>query len=108
MVWKKFVLKSLMSVFAKTLASYCKKGYYLHILKIFNVFKHFFQELRSLKFSNTVSPFQSGSILKRRCEFPLHLQTLSFRVTRDRCYDFKNIFAKKFGEKIGVFDSRQS
>jgi hypothetical protein len=26
------------------------------------------------------------------------------RVTRDRCYDFKNIFA----EKIGVFDSKQS
>jgi hypothetical protein len=24
-------------------------------------------------------------------------------VTRDRCYDFKNIFAKKFGEKNGVF-----
>jgi hypothetical protein len=23
--------------------------------------------------------------------------------TRDRCYDFKNILAKKFGEKIGVF-----
>jgi hypothetical protein len=27
---------------------------------------------------------------------------------RDRCYDFKNIFAEKFGEKIGVFDSKQS
>jgi hypothetical protein len=22
---------------------------------------------------------------------------------RDRCYDFKNIFAEKFGENIGVF-----
>jgi hypothetical protein len=22
---------------------------------------------------------------------------------RDRCYDFLNIFAEKFGEKIGVF-----
>jgi hypothetical protein len=30
------------------------------------------------------------------------------RVTRDRCYDFKNIFAKKISEKIGVFDSKQS
>jgi hypothetical protein len=30
------------------------------------------------------------------------------RVTRDRCYDFLNIFAKKFSEKIGVFDSKQS
>jgi hypothetical protein len=29
-------------------------------------------------------------------------------VTRDRCYDFKNIFAKKFCEKISVFDSKQS
>jgi hypothetical protein len=27
------------------------------------------------------------------------------RVTRDRCYDFLNIFAEKFSEKIGVFDS---
>jgi hypothetical protein len=25
-----------------------------------------------------------------------------------RCYDFLNIFAEKFGEKIGVFDSKQS
>jgi hypothetical protein len=24
---------------------------------------------------------------------------------RDRCYDLKNIFAKKISEKIGVFDS---
>jgi hypothetical protein len=30
------------------------------------------------------------------------------RVTRDRCYDFKNIFAEKFSEKIGVFESIQS
>jgi hypothetical protein len=27
---------------------------------------------------------------------------------RDRCYDFLNIFAEKFGEKNGVFDSKQS
>jgi hypothetical protein len=27
---------------------------------------------------------------------------------RDRCYDFKNIFAEKFRDKIGVFDSKQS
>jgi hypothetical protein len=26
----------------------------------------------------------------------------------DRCYDLKNIFAEKFGEKIGIFDSKQS
>jgi hypothetical protein len=29
------------------------------------------------------------------------------RVTRDRCYDLKNIFAKKIGRKIGAFDSEQ-
>jgi hypothetical protein len=28
--------------------------------------------------------------------------------TRDRCYDFFNIFAEKFRKKIGVFDSKQS
>jgi hypothetical protein len=27
---------------------------------------------------------------------------------RDRCYDYLNIFAEKFSEKIGVFDSKQS
>jgi hypothetical protein len=27
-------------------------------------------------------------------------------VTRDRCYDFKNIFAEKFCEKIGVFSPK--
>jgi hypothetical protein len=26
----------------------------------------------------------------------------------DRCYDFKNIFAKEIGQKIGGFDSEQS
>jgi hypothetical protein len=26
--------------------------------------------------------------------------------TWDRCYDFKNIFAKKIGEKFAVFDSK--
>jgi hypothetical protein len=28
--------------------------------------------------------------------------------TRDRCYDFLNIFAKTFCEKIDVFNSKQS
>jgi hypothetical protein len=31
-----------------------------------------------------------------------------FFESRDRCYDFLNIFAEKFSEKIGVFDSKQS
>jgi hypothetical protein len=30
---------------------------------------------------------------------PLLPQRLSRRMTRDRCYDFKNIFGEKFGEK---------
>jgi hypothetical protein len=29
-----------------------------------------------------------------------------FFESRDRCYDFLNIFAEKFSEKIGVFDSK--
>jgi hypothetical protein len=33
--------------------------------------------------------------------------TLAIFLSRDRCYDFKNIFAEKFSKKIGVFDSRQ-
>jgi hypothetical protein len=28
--------------------------------------------------------------------------------TRERCYDFLNIFAEKFSEKMGIFDSKQS
>jgi hypothetical protein len=31
-----------------------------------------------------------------------------FTLDLDRCYDFKNIFAENFSEKIGVFDSKQS
>jgi hypothetical protein len=38
----------------------------------------------------------------------IHLRTVEDSATRDRCYDFKNIFAEKFCEKIGVFDSEQS
>jgi hypothetical protein len=33
---------------------------------------------------------------------------VAIRVTRDRGYDFLNIFSEKFSEKIGVFDSKQS
>jgi hypothetical protein len=32
----------------------------------------------------------------------------NFHPIWDRCYDFLNIFAEKFSEKIGVFDSKQS
>jgi hypothetical protein len=33
---------------------------------------------------------------------------LSYLITRDRCYDFENIFAEKFSDKICVFYSKQS
>jgi hypothetical protein len=33
-------------------------------------------------------------------------KTRTFSVSWDRCYDFRNIFAKKIGEKIGVFESK--
>jgi hypothetical protein len=35
---------------------------------------------------------------------PVHLQ---FFGNWDRCYDFLNIFAEFFGEKIGAFDTKQ-
>jgi hypothetical protein len=35
-------------------------------------------------------------------------QMAKFRAFWDRCYDFKNIFAQNFSEKIGVFESKQS
>jgi hypothetical protein len=31
-----------------------------------------------------------------------------FDPTRDRCYDFKNIFAEKFSEKIGVLTQNKA
>jgi hypothetical protein len=33
---------------------------------------------------------------------------LRLKMYGDRCYDFLNIFAEKFREKMGVFDSKQS
>jgi hypothetical protein len=38
----------------------------------------------------------------------LTLRRFTDRMTRDRCYDFLNIFAEKFSEKKGVFYSKQS
>jgi hypothetical protein len=35
-------------------------------------------------------------------------QTIRQIHTWDRCYDYLNIFAEKFGKKIGVFGSKQS
>jgi hypothetical protein len=34
--------------------------------------------------------------------------SVKVKTTRGRCYDFLDIFAEKFSEKIGVFDSKQS
>jgi hypothetical protein len=45
------------------------------------------------------------------CPFQLSREVryrLGGRATWDRCYDFLNIFAEKFGEKIAVFYSKQS
>jgi hypothetical protein len=36
------------------------------------------------------------------------VSAFSRRVTRDQCYDFKNIFAEKIQQTIGIFDSKQS
>jgi hypothetical protein len=39
---------------------------------------------------------------------PSYSAKMSSHIFRDRCYDFLNIFDKKIGEKIVVFDSKQS
>jgi hypothetical protein len=39
---------------------------------------------------------------------PIHTKVVHRFFSILGCYDFLNIFAKKFGEKIGVFDSKQS
>jgi hypothetical protein len=46
---------------------------------------------------------QSKNINKRKMQFTF----FDDWVTRDRCYDLKNIFDKKISEKIGVFYSKQ-
>jgi hypothetical protein len=38
----------------------------------------------------------------------LNFQKRKIVLTWDRCYDFLNILAEKFSEKIGVFASKQS
>jgi hypothetical protein len=40
--------------------------------------------------------------------FSAKRKAASWNWNRDRCYDFLNIFAENFSEKIGVFDSKQS
>jgi hypothetical protein len=37
-----------------------------------------------------------------------NLKAIKVMTMQGRCYDFKNIFAEKFCEKIGVFCSKQS
>jgi hypothetical protein len=56
--------------------------------------------------SANVKCFIKRSPIKSAVSVQLHL--IVRRVTRDRCYDFKNIFAEKFGKNIGVFESKQS
>jgi hypothetical protein len=46
-----------------------------------------------------------GSAIKRS---PVKAKKNSSCTYWDRCYDFLNIFAEKFSEKFGAFDSRQS
>jgi hypothetical protein len=41
-------------------------------------------------------------------KFAGHPDTKPAKNCWDRCYDFLNIFAEKFSEKIGIFDSKQS
>jgi hypothetical protein len=45
---------------------------------------------------------------KKNCTYKTIAQQAKIRPIRDQCYDFLNIFADKFGEKISVFDSKQS
>jgi hypothetical protein len=50
-----------------------------------------------------VPPFVEHSVLQQIIILSYHKPE-----TWDRCYDFLNIFAEKFCEKIGVFNSKQS
>jgi hypothetical protein len=47
-------------------------------------------------------------VTNRRLCTVLCLGVSVYAVAKDRCCDFLNIFAKKIGEKIGAFDSKQS
>jgi hypothetical protein len=76
-----------------------------------NAFRHLIGlvgDVDPLGFPAGADPFRFvGAKVKVRHGFRnLKLETIG--VTGDRCYDFLNIFAEKFSEKIGVFDSKQS
>jgi hypothetical protein len=55
-------------------------------------------------FLEKVRPNHLGNISQKKNA----ADTKIFRPIWDRCYDFLNIFAENFGEKIGVFDLKQS
>jgi hypothetical protein len=62
------------------------------------------EDWRNYKYNCSVIQRKQLSQVKRLPASSMYLNC----VTRDRCYDYLNIFAEKFGEKIGVFDSKQS
>jgi hypothetical protein len=78
--------------------------------KNFNL-KNWFSKIKFAKIGNQSKRRQIFRV-KQKKHFSETLQILFQNVggdtTRDRCYDFKNIFAEKFSENIGVFDSKQN
>jgi hypothetical protein len=49
--------------------------------------------------------FPKSATPKQGAEIPAKM---SITIARDRCYDFLNIFAEKFGKNIGVFSTNYS
>jgi hypothetical protein len=54
--------------------------------------------------------FRGTAVAQRKSDEKINKKPKDPRLVprpRDRCYDFLNIFAEKFSEKIGVFYSKQ-
>jgi hypothetical protein len=63
-----------------------------------------------IDFSHAV-PQKDGSVCITKTKYIEKMEKQPVKecwYTWDRCYDYLNIFAEKFSEKFGVFDSKQS
>jgi hypothetical protein len=68
-------------------------------------------EIREIGTKNSSFLTTSSSFLEKVFSSPQNSSAWmvsSWLSTWDRCYDFLNIFAEQFSEKIGDFDSKQS
>jgi hypothetical protein len=83
-----------------------KKKIFRHLIALESAYS-FLSELAEANAGQRDCPEPSHRSLQIEREGDAPRIQVSFKFW-DRCYDFENIFAKKFSEKIGVSDTNQS